>query len=53
MEISALPAESIRRDYALRFELIVTHGTTKLYRAQRRHSSSYLNQYLFAEMDKE
>src|SRR5207248_6024355 len=29
MEISTLPAESIRRDYALRLELIVTHGTTE------------------------
>jgi hypothetical protein len=54
MKISALPAESIGRDYALRLELIVTHGTTELDLTQRCHNySSYPILVPLREKDKE
>jgi hypothetical protein len=37
MKISPFPAECIRRDHALRLELVVTHGTTKVDLTQRCH----------------
>jgi hypothetical protein len=40
VKIRALPTERIRRDYALGFELIVTHGTTELDLTQRCHNHS-------------
>src|SRR5437588_901089 len=39
VKVSALPAEGIRRDYALGLELIVTHGTTELDLTQRCHGT--------------
>ena len=54
MKISALPAEGIRRDYALGLELIVTHGTTELDLTQRCHNySSYPIPAPLQEMEKE
>src|SRR6185436_2359360 len=54
VKVSALPAEGIRRDYALRLELVVTHGTTKLYRTQRCHGySSYPFPAPLREKDRE
>jgi hypothetical protein len=37
VEICPLSTERVRRNYSLRFELVVTHGTTKLYLTQRCH----------------
>src|SRR5215210_5913363 len=37
VKISPFPAECIRRDHALRLELVVTHGTTKVDLTQRCH----------------
>jgi hypothetical protein len=51
VKISALPAESIRRDYALRLELIVTHGATELDLTQRCHNCT--SGYLSPEKEKE
>jgi hypothetical protein len=37
MEIGPFAAECIRRNHTLGLELVVTHGTTKLYLTQRCH----------------
>jgi hypothetical protein len=51
MKIGALPAEGIRRDYALRLELIITYGATELDLTQRCHN--YSSRHLSPEMEKE
>jgi hypothetical protein len=40
VKISALSTKCVGGYYALRFELVVTHGTTKLYLTQRCHIHS-------------
>jgi hypothetical protein len=40
MEISPFASECICRNYTLRLELVVAHGTTKLYLTQRCHGCS-------------
>jgi hypothetical protein len=53
VKISALSPERVGRNYALGLELVVAHGTTKLYLTQRCHGCSPSLRNLLEELEKE
>src|SRR6266516_5104433 len=53
VEVRPLPTERIRRDHTLGLELVVAHGTTKLYLTQRCHGHSSYPLSDCSEIEKE
>jgi hypothetical protein len=53
VEVSPLATERIRRDHTLGLELVVAHGTTKLYLTQRCHGHSSYPLSNCSEIEKE